>query len=182
MVQLTSPTKALVFGSFLFRNDIYQYSDIKRLWESRNGDSIYFHHNYFPMKDYYSKEMGDSDLLSRFFGVSLELRDREDLVKEKIWSTEIEYEKTGNNSGQARSLNLDVGLITLENVGLATSKNFSHRVYLGEGVFYDLTYTYSSNTYNCLNWTYPDYSNSEIIAFFSHARSVLQSKLIDKSS
>lgn len=59
-------------------------------------------------------------------------------------------------------MNLDPGLVTPENFILATGKNFSHRIYLRDGVFADLTLVYRKGEYRALPWTYPDYASREI--------------------
>jgi hypothetical protein len=59
-------------------------------------------------------------------------------------------------------VNLDPGLLTPENFILATGKNFSHRVYLGNGVFADLTLVYRNGGFHPLPWTYPDYASEEV--------------------
>ena len=45
---------------------------------------------------------------------------------------------------------------------LATTKGFAHRIYLGSGIFADLTLVYENGTYRGLEWTYPDYGNELI--------------------
>ena len=57
-----------------------------------------------------------------------------------------------------RVLNLDPGLITPERFLLATSKNFTHRVYLGQGVWADLTMIWTGGDWLVLPWTYRDYA------------------------
>jgi len=76
----------------------------------------------------------------------------------------------------ARTVNIDFGVLSLENVILATNKPFAHRVYLTNGVYLDLTYIYQDRTYNKVPWTYPDYAHPEIISFFNLAREVLLKK------
>ena len=66
------------------------------------------------MKEYYSKEMGDSNLLQRLFGVSLILQNREDFVQGKIWSTEKEIEMSHKEKLglKARTVNIDLGCLS----------------------------------------------------------------------
>ena len=124
MSLLQVPTKAFFFASFLFRKDLVSEDSIKTMWEKKWGESFYFHHPFFPMKEYYSKEMGDSNLLQRLFGVSLILQNREDFVQGKIWSTEKEIEMSHKEKLglKARTVNIDLGCLSLENIQLATGK------------------------------------------------------------
>ena len=62
-----------------------------------------------------------------------------------------------------RAVNVDPGYIALEHVVLGTTKGFSHRIYLGEGIFADLTLLYENGSYRRLKWTYPDYGSDQLI-------------------
>jgi len=170
MSELKIPTPGLLAGSFLFHEEKFSISELKAIWTKKFGPSLFYQHDFFPMKDYYSKEMGDASSLKRFFAISLESKEREKLVEAKLWSTNKEIEFSENRS---RSLNLDIGLLTLENFSLATGKNFSHRIYLGEGVFSDLTYIFESKTFKTVSWSYPDYAHPEIVDFFNRGRNIL---------
>ncbi len=174
MSLLKIPTPGFLAGSFLFCDDKFEISELKNIWTTKFGPSIFFKHSYFPMKDYYSKEMGDADKLNRFFAISLGLISREKLVPAKLWSTDLECVHSVDG---ARILNLDMGLLTLENFSLATGKNFCHRIYLGEGVFSDLTYIYEAKSFKTVSWSYPDYAHAEIVDFFNNGRQILSQKI-----
>ncbi|MHC1701724.1 MAG: DUF4416 family protein [Humidesulfovibrio sp.] len=67
------------------------------------------------------------------------------------------------HSGGSRRVNLDPGLITLERLVLASGKNFTHRVYLGQGIWADLTLIYNKKTgWVVLPWTFPDYATEDM--------------------
>ncbi|MEC7181357.1 MAG: DUF4416 family protein [Bdellovibrionota bacterium] len=180
MSLLQTPTKTFFFASFLFRRDLVSEDSIKTMWEKKWGESLYFDHPFFPMKKYYSKEMGDSNLLQRLFGVSLNLQNRESFVQGKVWSTGKEIEMSQDKLGvKFRTVNIDLGCLSLENMQLATGKPYSHRIYLGKGVYSDLTYVFQNKSYKPLLWTYPDYREEEIIKFFNSVRKVLHKKILD---
>ena len=65
----------------------------------------------------------------------------------------------------------------LENLVLATGKSQAHRIYLGEGVFGDLTLIFRKGTYQPLPWTYPDYASRELIAVLEEVRQRYKCKL-----
>jgi hypothetical protein len=111
---------------------------------------------------YYEKEMG-KDLL-RYFLLFKHLRDREDLPAVKLRTNDIEV---GLSEGGRRTINIDPGYIALEQVILATTKGFAHRIYLGQGIFGDLTLIYTGGTYKPLAWTYPDYGSAEMISMLN---------------
>ena len=111
----------------------------------------------FDFTEYYSDEMG-SPLSRRFIEASAPVP-RDVLPDIKIGMERIERELS---EGGRRTVNLDPGLVTPENFILATGKNFSHRIYLRDGVFADLTLVYRKGEYRALPWTYPDYASREI--------------------
>jgi hypothetical protein len=106
----------------------------------------------FTFTDYYQPEMGEP--LMRSIIAYTELQPRERLVTAKLETNKLESEWL-TDSG--RLVNLDPGLITRENFLLATGKNFSHRIYLEQGIFADLTLVFQQGEYHTLPWTYADY-------------------------
>ncbi len=119
----------------------------------------------FVYTDYYEEEMGRP--LYRRWVFFKELVPQDRLVDIKWQAIEIEKQWTVN---EKRRLNLDPGLITAERLVLATGKNFSHRIYLGKGIFGDLTLVFSKGTFRPLAWTYPDYKDEPSIEMFNKAR------------
>jgi len=53
---------------------------------------------------------------------------------------------------------------------LATGKDNAHRIYLGEGIFADLTLIFRAGTYRSLEWTYPDYADPVLIGILNSIR------------
>ena len=111
----------------------------------------------FEWTGYYGREMG-APLHRRIFAASRPVaRDALAAIKVRMEAIERELSEEGR-----RTVNLDPGLLTAESFILATGKNFAHRVYLGEGVFADLTLVYRKGGFHPLPWTYPDYASEEI--------------------
>lgn len=122
----------------------------------------------FNYTDYYREEMGEN-LKKR--SLSLEkLKDREELVGVKHLTRKLEEKYAVN---KRRRYNIDPGYLTLNNVVLATSKDHPHRIYLGSGVFAQVTLIYSRGEWEPLHWTYPDYTSKEAKHFFHRARQSL---------
>lgn len=174
MSDLILPAPGLFFGSALYNTQELDFFTIKNIWEDRFGASLEFHHDFFPMKNYYSKQMGESDSLRRTILMGLIPRPREELPDHKIWADDLEKKITQEKS--LRALNLDIGLLSAENVSLATGKNFSHRIYLGRGVFSDLNLQFENKSFKPLPWAYPDYAHSDFIEFFNWVRVFLLRK------
>jgi len=111
----------------------------------------------FDWTEYYAEEMG-SPLFRRFLVGEVPVP-RDALPDIKIGLEQIERDLAVDGR---RTVNLDPGLLTPENFLLATGKNFSHRVYLRDGVFADLELVFRGGEFRPMPWTYPDYASEEI--------------------
>lgn len=115
--------------------------------------------------DYYQSEMG-SDLMKSFI-VFTDLYSPENLPKYKIDSNEIEKNFIIKNN---RQINIDPGYVSEAKVVLATTKNYDHRIYLGEGIFGDIHLKFTNKNFQAQSWTYPDYKQDKVIQFFEELR------------
>ena len=131
----------------------------------------------FSYSNYYSKEMGDN--LKKKIIVFDKMIARDYLVKVKKITDKIEINLSENDR---RNINLDPAILTLENFILATNKNFTHRIFLSENVFADLTLIYKkSEGYTSLPWTYSDYSSEHIKNFLNDTRKIFYDRLLADS-
>lgn len=126
----------------------------------------------FTHTRYYEKEMGEP--LMRYFLLFESLLDREILPSIKLQTNGIE---SSFSIEDKRQVNIDPGYIALEHVILATTKGYTHRVYIGNGIFADLTLIFYDGTYRPLDWTYPDYSSSNVISLFNQWRDRLKQRI-----
>ena len=128
----------------------------------------------FPFKftNYYSAEMGNT-LLRAWVGFE-KLIDPKELIQIKNFSNNIETEycKDGN-----RTINLDPGYLALSKIILASTKDFSHRIYLSNGIYAEITVQYKNKTFSALPWTYPDYICPQAIKFFTQLRGIYHNQL-----
>lgn len=119
----------------------------------------------FTYTDYYDAEMGP--------GIYRQTISFSDLVHPgslpqiKLFTNELEHQLTCDGK---RQVNIDPGLLSEERVILATGKNFTHRIYLRDGIYADLTLIYQAGAYQTLPWTYPDYKDPTLLCFFSALR------------
>jgi hypothetical protein len=60
--------------------------------------------------------------------------------------------------------------LTLERVVLASTKDFSHRMYLQGGIFGEVTLICRTGGFHCLDWTYPDYRREDTLRWFNDLR------------
>ncbi|MBI2521081.1 MAG: DUF4416 family protein [Bdellovibrio sp.] len=183
MSQPISPTPALIFFSILYRKTRVNIREIERTlgqeFAGQVGDLSSYFHAHCPMKRYYSKEMGPEEELARIFYFSMRPVSREKLVSIKLSAFQLEDKWMGlAEKSSFRTVNIDVGMVTLENLVLATGKMFTHRLYLGQGVCGDLTLIYQDDSFQPLPWTYPDYAQHEIRNFFAWLRKILHLKML----
>lgn len=165
------PTPALLFWSVLYQQKTVSRTDLIRDFEKIAGPVLVYSHPYYPMARYYASEMGEPRDLKRLFFVSLRPVEREALLSAK--KKALSWESVWENQS-ARQLNIDPGLLTLENVVLSTAKPYSHRVYLADGIYAELCLIFKQAGYTALPWTYPDYSHEQVIDFFHFLRSFLK--------
>ena len=119
----------------------------------------------FDFTDYYETEM-NAPLFRRMLAFK-ELIKQSSLADIKNLTNEIE----SNYSREERRLvNIDPGYMLQERFVLATGKNFAHRIYIGKKIYADLTLIYIKGDFKKLPWTYPDYSDKNVLSFLRQVR------------
>lgn len=121
----------------------------------------------FTYTAYYEKEFGAN--LKRAFASFDKLIQPEKLAKIKIFTNRIE-EKLAHGSN--RAINIDPGYLDLAKLILASTKDFRHRIYIGDGIFAETTLFYQDKTFKPGELTYPDYRSAEYIATFNKIRDI----------
>ena len=119
----------------------------------------------FDFTTYYEKEMGAP--LSRRLVVFKTLVEQTELAAIKQMTNVLE--QTYKRQGQRR-INIDPGYLLPERFVLATGKNFTHRIYVGQGIYADLTLIFQKGAFRTLPWTYPDYADKHLIDFLTLVR------------
>jgi hypothetical protein len=127
----------------------------------------------FSETDYYEPTMG-SDLLKQFFAFA-QLVDPEQLatIKHQTNALETAYQDLGRHP-VSRPLNLDPGYLDEGKLVLASTKDHAHRLYLGRGIYGEVTLRYEVGRFLPWPWTYPDYRRPDYHAFFADARAALR--------
>lgn len=119
----------------------------------------------FEYTHYYTAEMG-SPLYRRVL-VFKNLIPQRQLADIKCSTNQVE--QTLAEQGRRR-VNIDPGYLLYERFVLATGKNYAHRIYIGEGIYADLTLIFQEGGYQPLPWTYPDYRAPEMHTFLLQVR------------
>ena len=122
-------------------------------------------YNFSQFTPYYELEMGRN--LKKCFVAFLYLIDPEELPYIKVKTNTLEEKYYLDNK---RQINIDPGYITQAKLVLATSKNYSHRIYLGQGIFGDVHMQFTNKIYQPQPWTYPDYKDETNVKFFNFVR------------
>jgi len=90
---------------------------------------------------------------------------------------EDEYAALGRHD-ETRPLNLDPGYLTLGKLVLASTKDFAHRVYLGRGIYAEITLYYRHRRWEPHQWTFADYRRADYQEFFTRCREYLRSSAV----
>ena len=61
-------------------------------------------------------------------------------------------------------------MIGLPKLVVASSKDFSHRIHIAEGVYGDVQLRFIDGHFVPLEWTYPDYQTGDAMTFFEAVR------------
>jgi hypothetical protein len=120
----------------------------------------------FHFTDYYAEEMGAS--LFRRYVTFRDLIAIPRLSEIKLATNHLEEELAA--PGGKRPMNIDPGYLCLHHVILATTKGYTHRPYLRDGIYADLTLIYRDRSFRPLEWTYPDYRQDRVIRLFNQLR------------
>jgi hypothetical protein len=120
----------------------------------------------FDFTDYYEPEMGKL-LVRQWFSLA-PLCSLDRLAEIKLATNELE--DRWRRPDRTRQVNLDPGFLALHNLILATTKNYAHRIYLGNGIFAETTLLYRQGRYEALDWTYPDYQAAFAREFLTRVR------------
>jgi hypothetical protein len=123
----------------------------------------------FDFTAYYAAEMGEG-LERQFVAFRRPIRP-EQLVDIKLRTNRLE-QRSFSARGK-RQVNIDPGYLTLSKLVLATTKDHQHRVYLGRGIYAEVTLRFRAGTFAPWDWTYPDYRTPAYIAIFNQLRARL---------
>jgi hypothetical protein len=166
-VQLPPPGRLIVS---------YIYSSVDALAESLNRLERQYGRVQCETVDYpctcterYAEEMGDN-LRRRFFSFG-NMVPRDSLPAIKKTCTRIEKQFSDQVNGYPfRTVNIDPGVVTPDNVIMSSHREFNHRIYLANGVFAEMQLIWGKGMYLRLPWTSKDFTHAEAVDFFHRVR------------
>ena len=161
--QTPRPAK-LVIGFFLNEKNLV-VSVVKALVDKFGPVDIVSQWFPFNFTTYYEAEMG-APLFRRMLAFETMIK-QSALSDIKLTTNDLELEYSKNSK---RMINLDPGYMLRERFVLATGKNYSHRIYIGKRIYADLTLVYTKGRFRKLPWTYPDYTEQNMLTYLERVR------------
>jgi hypothetical protein len=120
----------------------------------------------FTQTKYYEDETGEN-ILRQFVTID-ELIDPGRLADIKHRTNKLEKQLAGRlGLDLSRPVNLDPGIIEPSKLILASTKNYSHRIYIGNKMYAEVTLIYDKGSWKYFDYTYPDYRQKNYHEFFS---------------
>ena len=166
------PDPALLFIGALSRNEAC-FSEAREKLKASFGEIAFESPALaWDYSEYYKEELGSP--LTRTFIFFRDLINPEALAGIKLFTNDLELQFS--SSGK-RNINLDPGYLTPYQVVLASTKNYAHRIYLGKGIYAEVTLIHRDGRYCPHLFTYRDYASDEYIQLFERARVLLKNRL-----
>lgn len=122
----------------------------------------------FTFTEYYEREMGSGLRKSYLLFADPVARDALPSVKRHTNDIEARLSHDGN-----RGVNIDPGYLARDKLVLASTKDFYHRLYLGKGIYGEVTLHFRNGAWRHFSWTYRDYRLPEVQQLLTRARAKL---------
>lgn len=158
----------------LISNNTALFDKIKSILEKRLKNPADFESPVlaFVHTDYYNEEMGTG--LKRKFLSFKRIVPIENIAKIKLLADKIEKK---NSTNEKRNINIDPGYVDLSKLVLFSTKDYSHRIHVGKGIFAEVTLFYKDKKFRAWPWTYPDYKTDAYISVFNTIREIYKKDL-----
>ena len=122
----------------------------------------------FDFTDYYEPEMGP-DLRRKFVSFARPI-DPGEIAAIKLATNALEEDLAPLDPTVARPINLDPGYICGSKLVLASAKDRSQRIYVGSGIYVEITLEFRKGRFRPVPTTYRDYASDAYIEFFTEVR------------
>jgi hypothetical protein len=165
MARIRDVEKTLLFSGVLYSSQEYYLKAYSELQEVFGEIVMESPPSAWDFSDYYSDEMG-SPIFRRF------LFFREPFMPDKLADAKlktIELE-SGFSINEKRQVNLDPGYLTPAKIVLASTKDYSHRIYLRDGIYAETTLIFKGKRFMPHIHTYTDFRDEKRRELFMLAR------------
>ncbi len=153
MAIATEPTQVILFLGIMYRDSDKRDSAVDYFKKKFGAVSMQTEPLPFScFSKYYDKDMG-GDVFKEYLLFEQKI-DRQLLAEIKTFSNEIEMKFA---EGDLRPINLDPGYLAADKFVLASAKDFAHRIYLGSGIYAEVTLHFHHDKVRFFSWTYRDY-------------------------
>lgn len=133
----------------------------------------------FDMTEYYVSEAGPN--MVRQFMAFEELIDPGRLAGIKHQTNRMEQDLVQQlDTPYPRPVNFDPGFIEPSKLVLASTKNFAHRIYIGDHMYAEVTMTYNKGRWETFPFTFPDYKSGRYNEFLNEVRQRLVRQLRER--
>ncbi len=140
----------------------YRLTDVKNELIEEFGEIDYISEplDFGKYTHYYNKEMGEGKIEGKLISFK-ELIHPVELAHTKLVTNRIELKNLLEGN---RTINIDSGYVHHTQFVLASTKPQGHRIYIGKGIYAEVTLYYAEGAYKPLKYTYPNYANQEYIS------------------
>lgn len=130
----------------------------------------------FVQTDYYKEQTGPR-IMRQFLSFEKLIHPGK-LAKIKLRTNKIEKKLAKKLAiPLPRPVNLDPGIIEPAKLILASTKDFSHRIYIGKRMYAEVTLSFDKGRWRPFDYTFPDYRQQLYFDFFDRVRKRLVEQL-----
>ena len=166
MARITQPALVKHFVGILYSDKSLIQPAISRLCQ-RFGEIDYKSPVVpFDVTSYYEDEMGKA--IFRIFISFKDLIFPDEIVESKLLSNNIEGELAVDGK---RKINLDPGYMDYHKIVLASAKFAGQKIYIGKGIYADLTLYYKKG-WQPFDWGFPDFRSGIYNEYLGHIRTI----------
>jgi len=172
MGKISCPSKVkLIIG--IITNSLSLLPKVEKLLQKKFGP-IDFHSPIidFIYTNYYEKEMGEN--LKRKFVSFEKLIFPVEIIAIKHYTNKLEKKFSHQSK---RNVNLDPGYLNEGKLILVSTKDNLQRIYLGKGIYGEVTLYFKHAEFQPFMWTYPDYRSPEYRNIFKQIRNVFRKQI-----
>lgn len=155
----------LLIGIFYSDKEIYLkvIDELKKAFGEIEKQS--FEYSFDKFTSYYEDEMG-AGLVKRFLIFNKKIN-KKDLIEIKKKTTEIEKKYS---KGEKRTINIDPGAVSKENVVLTSFKKRDFKEDLGNNIYSHEVLRFENEQIKVFWHTFPDFKSKEVQDFFNKIR------------
>jgi hypothetical protein len=176
MLELTNPNPVKLIVGILAANHQCLHAATEALTDKFGRADFVSEVWPFDKTDYYKDQTGQR-ILRQFVSIERLVKPGK-LAKIKHITNKLEQKLAAKLAlPLPRPVNLDPGIIETSKLVLATTKNYSHRIYIGKKMYAEVTLLFDKGHWKPFDYTYPDYRQQCYFDFFDKVRTRLAEQL-----